>query len=1614
MLFINEMVGPINPDVNKSNHNINVNVIVNHSQDLTMPAIKKYIIHPDFGKVINKGPNNNFNINVNYSTNLEIPELAPKEPVPNPVLEKIKNLNPVQQISIIGVGLDPEVIIHNPIRINPYVRLQPTTNISNAIVNIPKIVEQPKPQNIAQSSNSLTLPEIFDILSQYGINKNILKNGNIKVEGNKIIINYTQSSPLTSVIGDQIVGNITNNYTLEIENVNGYVIVKYKNYQTSTYMGQASSPSITENYYVIDPIAKKVINTIPGTPTATIWTQPIMSPSDVINNVLSQYGYKIPNEYLNQINNLQPGQSITINARAYNYDTNTWGNVGAQFKITYLGNNQYQIESVDKFYSFNDFYHPWTSINQIITVPTYTYNLETNQISTTPLKISGQVTTHGTTKLNEPYYNATYNINQTIPINYTIEGNQIVFKTGTPQTNVNLQSTNLPTITSQQLQQLQSGQNLNIKPGWYYNPETGEIVKLEYKTTTQPQTFSQNTQIFLNPFGYSSLDPNKITYIGVNFDTNTIYLINSYGQIINTQSFSDKQTMLNYLKDKWFIDLTTPSENNLDFGYSSQPITKTTKSPTIYQMSFGLPISGNILSNVFQSIQNWFTNMYNKYIQTITKPVPNINIMSNNIESDFNQHIQYIESLKANFTLENPNIISQISQKLGYLKLWEEIKNNPNYPFGISSVSTTINPFSISMPLTTHTTATWEQLEYSTNPQFRKTISNIKEEIGTVSKGIQAFRFYSDVASLLGLKESAQYYESLAEEAEQYGTPAYQEALKTGKAIKTLETTLILLPFGILGGAAATGTTAARFATEFAKNYALVTSFNLLASNIGSYLTTGKTLSPYETIQIATENIPFSLSYVTIARSLGSIANPVLESIGIGEKTSKRLAIASRVLYDTGVNFAAGFGSDIAMQGFKNIVGWQSGINLNEALTIGLVTGGLTLGIEGIWALKNPGGFVMSLGYYPKKMTVTNIIPSVKRGNIIEAYITGSGLVTEAYPKTGGRFFTEADFSNIKPAEYPFDISGKVELTKASAVKNKLGDIEIIKLLNEPGQTYYAYKGKIETSTKGGSVSSNIWGIFKAQKAQGIENFETYMNLVKTEQQALQQIYPEFEQLSTVPTEGIYLFKNFLNKKYIPLVENINRGQTLIEAGINANFDIPEILAGSRYSNLVTISSDLVKKGILSPGEAQILLETATKEYSAYTSYLNEIKQQILQDISNKIVNPDIIKITNLEGLYPYIKPEDLKINVGKMPNPYFLNKIPYYRSRYNVYMMGNKAGNVELSVQPTEFNLNQNFNKVYLVGDIGIIKTSTKETYKTMGEGIIGNYNKYGIGTMFQVMKTNRGNAWYIVQQSGFIPLSNKRSLIFNYLRGVDPYTQTEQILGQNIKGQSLSHQELQEILKELGGSKIIAPPKDIRVTPYGIPINIASISYNNILSQNQYSDHSILNKYNIQNELNVLRNKALEKLRENYLSLTNTINPLQNQFSREQLYGIYNIFKLQNLQAQQLISGERQLEKLRERLKQIERQEFINIEKIISPKIQIEKLRDLAIRSLLGQELKIKTEPKTPPTPPTILPRPPIPFGWPEFSMRIQPSRGLAPSLSKGIKSMYDIQYVLSRLRW
>jgi len=194
-----------------------------------------------------------------------------------------------------------------------------------------------------------------------------------------------------------------------------------------------------------------------------------------------------------------------------------------------------------------------------------------------------------------------------------------------------------------------------------------------------------------------------------------------------------------------------------------------------------------------------------------------------------------------------------------------------------------------------------------------------------------------------------------------------------------------------------------------------------------------------------------------------------------------------------------------------------------------------------------------------------------------------------------------------------------------------------------------------------------------------------------------------------------------------------------------------------------------------------------------------------------------------------------------------------------------------------------------------------------------------------------------------------------------------------------------------------------------------------NNVAQQIQYNEKPILNEYNIQNQLSTIRENLRKQIRlPNQIQPIISINPLEN-------YGKQMYYEIQNIQPQrnQTISKARPLElgkellRPRQKLRSLGREN--EEEEILLPEfglIAAGIYREETTKPIVTTETITPTitKPKvpTPPIPPTTPPREFPPFGFPEITIMGQPIRGLIPEFGRGVRSMYDIQYVLSRLRW
>ncbi|MFZ8800842.1 MAG: hypothetical protein ACO2ON_01530 [Candidatus Nanopusillus sp.] len=267
--------------------------------------------------------------------------------------------------------------------------------------------------------------------------------------------------------------------------------------------------------------------------TANVQTVTLMDTSSAVGSVLSQYGYTLSHGDAERLKSLQPGQTMTVYA--------TGGRYGALLGVTYHSDGTYTIRSTTPLNVSGQ----WVDINKEVRVPTATItysNGGVQNVTTTSYSTTGNIYVRESGNPNSTAL-AAYSVSTTVPIIYQITDREIRFSSSTPQVTTSLQSVNVSTSTQEQ----QTNQNTL----WFGYSSV-------YSSQTN-QTLPENMRIFINPIGYSSLNPNTISYVGVNFDTNTVYLLNTYGQIMGTQTFNNTQAMFDYLKNRWAIDLTPTS-----------------------------------------------------------------------------------------------------------------------------------------------------------------------------------------------------------------------------------------------------------------------------------------------------------------------------------------------------------------------------------------------------------------------------------------------------------------------------------------------------------------------------------------------------------------------------------------------------------------------------------------------------------------------------------------------------------------------------------------------------------------------------------------------------------------------------------------------------------------------------------------------------------------------------------------------------------------------------------------------------------------------------------------------------------------------------------------------
>jgi len=1592
------MVVPIpnTPNTNqpKQNNNINVNI----SPNLVKPIIENPMVNPNFGKDIKiHGLNNTYSIDVNYSTDLTHPELAPKNPLVNPVLEKMKTLSPVQEITIIGRGTDPEAIANNPTKVNPYVREKEqtaetlvktqTTNINNSesvLGPFVKAFNSSDVNQILQITGGLTLPELFQILG-LDINSFVPHNRGNTINGPNSW-SYVGSQANVSFSGNSITfyrqyaNDVRVSKWYDYYTNNQQITVKpyYYTYKGKTYklvevifknnIQNNNTGGYSDNtyyhYYIIDPVTKQILYSgssehpiVNMSKLNSSITGDLIQPGKEIEDILQQYGYQLTQQEIQEINNLQKGQSITV------------GNPNqgqTPIKITYEGGDAYEIESLGEFYTQNG---QEIAINEKVTVPTYSINTVGGEVMTTGIDVSGDIyeIIGGRYK---PFVTETYSVNESIPTFWNYSSGQLTFSFGKTLGGVNLQSINAPTLTYQQYIQLANGQiPSGIKPGWYYYPTLNEFVQVSYQTVQQPQVnwnslWGGYSSIYQNNpywFGYSSIQQktNKPQILQDSFFTPSMISGIWNGITIIGQDIYNGITSL-------FSSQKPINPNTYNFNY---PIGYNTQGSILYRD----------LTNAYQDIQNWYENNNKQYLQTMK--------LASEHPINWGQILERIN--------QPGEITTPTGQKADLIQ------------FTIPA----IGPASV---------ADFVGI-------FGDTGDTISEIGGTLARLFTNFASPKTLANIIiGAGES-------------WGSGELISLAETGKPLPTKQALSLAEQGSIIGAfagelSALSGSSSPFWASigeqftpwNFFKNLGLNIAGNVGVGNILSLATQGKPLKLQQDIYGIEEAGPATLAFSTIAGIFESpyLANNFLKLV-TSENSNKYWPIIARIGYDVGANFLAGTTSSLAAQGVGNLIGAQQGINWNEALDVGLFAGALTGLGESFSAFRNPGGFVKSFGYYPQEYDIENINAVPIRNDFdenspINVDVYGYGYGKYA-PKLGNRFYTDQDFSNIKSLIKPFSLEGNVNVYQGYIINNEE---------NPEGIATLFYEGNFKTIMDDNIVTARAQGIIPLKKI-ATDNLEQYQTISNDIVSAISKSKLQFSELQTVPQQGLTLVNKAFEGDLIDYVEgsNINVPNPRY---LDWQYPLSRLQTGEWVTNFA-----IPEKAFPVPiGGYETEYIIAPREgFDLNTGLLYETR-------------------VPLGGYIVYPGEEDVySIYRTKVPIKPNLNE------NVNSVLIFREMGAMDTSL-----------GKAYRTSMFGVGATYETGESSTDVSGIttVGGFSEE-IGTKKVFGFVGQSGS---VNEPDFLHPGQSTQITFGYLKGIDPNLNPEtvmQTLGNlQLTGPTaeIKPQDIISALQESSKNKVVLPenPPIIKTYPdYGFSIINSNYSTNqNIINQNsnynigmsrlpnvngnqqkinkiqnQYVEHPELNIYNIQNGLNRIQNTFGNTIwtSNNGQSTLETINPLEkygrNSYYKLQPPGIENIESQNNSiisRNKPLESGKNSLRKEENKMKSLRNNE--NIGQLIIPEIGLaafevyrqETDKTLTTTTTTRTRFKIPLPPPTkpkpttpiPPIPPTTPPREFSPFGFPEISVMGMPINGLAPGFGRGVRSMYDIQYALSRLQW
>jgi hypothetical protein len=654
-------------------------------------------------------------------------------------------------------------------------------------------------------------------------------------------------------------------------------------------------------------------------------------------------------------------------------------------------------------------------------------------------------------------------------------------------------------------------------------------------------------------------------------------------------------------------------------------------------------------------------------------------------------------------------------------------------------------------------------------------------------------------------------------------------------------------------------------------------------------------------------------------------------------------------------------GASYAAQGAGILMGSRNEIDTTEALLSGGFAAGGTLlirGIQGLHAKKTGNFFAFATDTVPRNIRTTEI-PYILLGDQTGTALYRSSNIAWYYPRMGKKIVTEKDVPNLQLKEKEFSATGIIKIDD---------NIDMIEIgnLNIPSYRFAALLISQAGKNKVYGISEGLFfGLRKPVQTQ--DPFKYYLDETQRIRTYLIEKHPEFEKVSNTPETGMYLFKTLTEGAYMQTIKGVNEGKTLLKSNIDA------YLEKKLYEETILKAQNRINELKLSQNEAKQELEMANQFYNEGLEILNKYKTNIENALKNDIKNlankPEFLAF--LRGLGNYIPPEKFNVNPGKLPNPEILNNRIL---NINQPLSEFETGNVDFS---------KNIVGEFIFMVTGKSKTSTGDIYKSKyyGHGLeyAGNDKSIShIGTMYGIEKDLHGKGFYTIKQYGAIKLSENRYLGFGYGESWDPNVKNMLLPSlKNIKGQPLSKGEAIQFLS--GTIRPPAPPEsNIRLSSFSISTGINNI-YNINMGYPTPPDKS--------KQINDIRGKV--KPITNDIITTRDINIIkQPSIKTFRPPGLSNEIKIDA---------------------DIRKDVYLQPINLFGFKVENMTLTSTITTPITGFRQIFQLPPISPP-----LPKPPIMGFMPLFSLRLQPVSGSAPPpLNRNVRVMYDIYYVLNKLR-